>query len=143
MNRKLVRLVAPIVLIAFFQLGCYAKYRISISELEELQSGSMQETVTVNSDAGPVVVRGTTPIEVHTTTGVRHSVTPFNFSVTDTQLVAPDYNLLIVRDNLDHARVSEFKRGRTVALIVGSVLLAGGGFALMSILAGNESEPAL
>ena len=42
--------------------------------------------------------------------------------------------------NVDGATVSQMNRGRTIGLIVGGVAVAAGGFALISVLAGSESD---
>ncbi len=141
MNLKIVRLAAPLVAICFLQLACYNKYQISNDELANLDSSHIAHRVTVETAEGPVEVRATTPIEVLTTEGERHSVSPFNFTFGDRDLVAPDYDLLLSRSQIDGALVREFSKGRTVGLIVGSLLAAGGGFALISVLAGKDQGP--
>lgn len=141
MNVTLMRLVAPLLVLCFTQLACYNKYRISTSELEKLESGNIAETVLVDTTGGASVeVRATTPVQITTTNGERHNVSPFNFALTDRQLVAPDYDLLLDRNNVDGATVSQMNRGRTIGLIVGGVAVAAGGFALISVLAGSESD---
>ncbi len=141
MNVTLMRLVAPLLVLCFTQLACYNKYRISTSELEKLESGNIAETVLVDTTGGASVeVRATTPVQITTSNGERHNVSPFNFALTDRQLVAPDYDLLLDRNNVDGATVSQLNRGRTIGLIVGGVAVAAGGFALISVLAGSEND---
>jgi len=142
MNRTITRWITPLVLLCFSALtaGCYNKYTITTDELEKLSSGNIAETVTVETDSGPVEVRATTPIEVVTNDGRRHAVTPFNFALSSQQLVAPDYDLLLARDQVENARVSEFNKGATIGVIVGSVLAAAGAFVAVSVLAGSSNE---
>jgi hypothetical protein len=139
MHSRLSRLTALILALCVFQLACYNKYSISTEQLETLSSGNIAEVVTVQSSEGDVFVRASTPVEIRTTQG-NFSITPFNFSLGEQQLVAPDYDLLINRSEITDARVSEFSKGRTIALAVGSVVAAGAAFALVSLLAGSESE---
>jgi hypothetical protein len=139
MKTPFYRLTAALLSLAFLQLACYSKYSITTAELARLESGNMAEVVTVQSANGPVDILATTPIEVVARSGT-YSVTPFNFTLTDTQLVAPDYDLLLRRQDIEGANVSEFRKGRTIGLIVGSILAAGGAFALISILAGDEEQ---
>lgn len=139
MNGKSLRLTATICAIAFAQLACYNRYRIPTEELERLESGNIAEFVTVSTDQGDVTVRATTPIEVEAG-GERYNISPFNFALSDQQLVAPDYDLLLSRDAITGARVSQFAKGRTIGLVVGSVLAAGGAFAAISLLAGSDSS---
>jgi hypothetical protein len=53
-------------------------------------------------------------------------------------IIAPDYELLLFRDEITGARVQEFSKGRTIGLIVGAVLAAGGAFAAVSLLAPED-----
>jgi hypothetical protein len=138
MLSKTYRLVALLLVLCMFQLACYNKYTISTEQLEQLESGNIAEYVTLQAEGRDVVVSATTPVQVRTMSGTRYNVSPFNFALGDNQLVAPDYDLLLPRDEIDGARVTQFAKGRTIALIVGSVVLAGGAFALMSILAPED-----
>ncbi len=131
------RTVAVIGTVLIVSSGCYSRHTITTDELEKLESGQIAERVEVEADDGVVTVRATTPIQVLTADG-GHNISPFNFSLSDTQLVAPDYDLLLPRDAVEGARVSEFAKGKTIGLIVGAVLIAGGGFAAVSILAGSD-----
>lgn len=139
MNPKLLRIFAPLVALCFVQLACYNSYRISDSELQNLTSSHIAASAEVQTDEGPVTVRAQTPIEVISTTG-RHNVSPFNFSYDANGLVAPDYDLYLQSDEVEGARVFEFAKGRTIGLIVGAIVVAGGSFAAVSLLADSESQ---
>ncbi|TVR03574.1 MAG: hypothetical protein EA398_04500 [Deltaproteobacteria bacterium] len=142
MNPALTRLVACTMLVAFANLACYNSYRITPDELERLSSQHIADSATVQGARGNTVqdveVRGTTPITLRMATGERHPVTPFNFSMSETQFVAPDYDLLLQRDNIESAQVAEFAPGRTAILISGIVLAAVGSFVLLTVLADDE-----
>lgn len=137
MNRSVLRLVTPLVLVAFAQLACYKSYTITTEQLAELQSSAIAESVTMSTESGEVDVSATTPIRVFTTDETVN-VSPFNFTMNESNLIAPDYDLLLRRDQITGARVQEFSKGRTIGLIVGAVLVAGGAFAAVSVLAPED-----
>lgn len=138
MNQKLLRIVAVLSVLCFTQLACYNNYRISNDELQNLTSRHIAPSVELETSEGPVEVRATTPIELVTTNGEKYTVSPFNFTFDENGLVAPDYDLLLMPDEVDGARVFEFAKGRTIGLIIGSVLIAGGAFGAVSALAGSS-----
>ena len=138
MNPKLLRIVAVLSALSFLQLACYNSYRISNDELQNLTSRHIAPHVELETDEGLVEVRATTPIELVTTDGEKHTISPFNFTFDENGLVAPDYDLLLMPDEVDGARVFEFAKGRTIGLIVGSVLIAGGAFGAVSLAAGSS-----
>ncbi len=139
MQTRLSRLAALVLALCVFQLACYNKYTITPEQLESLSSENIAEYVVIDSDEGPITVRASTPVQVQTDDG-NLSITPFNFSLGSEQLVAPDYDLLLRRSDINGARVSEYSKGRTIALAVGSIVAAGTAFALVSVLAGSEGE---
>lgn len=146
MTSRLFRLAALLTAIAF-QLACYSQYAITTEELEKLQSGNFSnEPVIVNSEIGPLVVEPTTPVQIDYDEGngvITTSITPFNFAMTpgeNGQLVAPDYDLLVSRSAIVEGRVAQFRKGRTIGLIVGSVLAAAGAFVAITALAGSEEQ---
>lgn len=141
MNPKLIRIVAPLLVVCFAQLACYNSYRVTNAELEHLTSANIAPRVTIETDEGPVEIRATSPIEVVDASGDRHGVSPFNFTFDENGLIAPDYDLFLARDDVDGARVFEFAKGRTIGLIVGSIVVAGGAFAAVSLLAGEDAGP--
>lgn len=137
MKDILLRALIPLLLVTFVQLGCYNKYRISTDELGRLQSTYIGATETVTAGDKEISISATTPIRVVTNDGSTYSVSPFNFVLSETQLVAPDYDLLLSRDNLVGADVSEFASGKTIGLITGVTLAAIAGFVLLGITAGD------
>ncbi|MBN1947257.1 MAG: hypothetical protein JW797_16425 [Bradymonadales bacterium] len=159
------RLLATLCVTSLFNLGCFTSYRISLGELEKLQTGYEAERVPVVIDhcgegqatgepvqvassetdfetaatGCPVVyVTPTSPISVVTTGGRSHRITPFNFVISETQLVSPDYDLLLPRSDLAEAEVDMFSTGKTVALIAGITAVAVGSFLAISLLAPPE-----
>lgn len=159
MSEKLLRITAVLAALAFANVACFNSYRISTGELEKLQSGMEAEEVQVYIDgcegtaavdtrvaqADGAVASGSSceavsvslsnAISVYTEDGADYRVTPFNFTIGTTQLVAPDYDLLLSRQSIAGAEVEEFSTGKTVGLIVGGLVAIGGAFALISLLA--------
>ncbi|MFT4703840.1 MAG: hypothetical protein ACI81R_001533 [Bradymonadia bacterium] len=140
MNRSTLRLISPLVVIAFLQLACYKSYTITTDELEQLQSSNIAESVTLPTADGEVEVSVATPITLQIADGENHRLSPFNFTMNESNLIAPDYNLLVTRSNIEGARVQQFSKGRTIALIVGSIVAAGGLFAVVTLTAPEEQS---
>jgi agmatine/peptidylarginine deiminase len=141
MFHKTARLVAALMSLCVLQLACYNKYDITAEQLTALTSSNIAEVVLVELPQGPVAVRASTPIQLITESQGRRNISPFNFSLTNTQLIAPDYDLLLPRAQISGARIQEYNKGRTMMLVVGSVLAAGASFAVISVLAGSDSGP--
>lgn len=154
------RLLAILAAAAFVSTGCFSAHRLSLTELEKLQSGNEAEEVWVATDGcadgqalsaeGPVDGRDpatgcevvevgpTNSVSVYTRGDSSFSVTPFNFTLSETQLVSPDYDLLVSRDALDYAEVETFSTGKTVAVIAGLTAVAVGTFLVISLTAGES-----
>ena len=85
------RVVALTVAVAFFSLGCYNTYYIPRSELGTLQEAPEAGNATVTDDKGQgVQVDDETRLFVRSKGGKRYPITPFNFKMTESQLVASD-----------------------------------------------------
>ncbi len=82
-----------------------------------------------------VKVNTSSPLKVVTTTGSAYRVTPFNFSMTDTQLVSPDYDLLLAITDVEGAEVQTFSGWKTGLTIGGGVVAAVATFAIISLTA--------
>lgn len=157
------KIMAAFVAISFCNVACFNSYTISTTELEKLQTGFEAEEVEVLTEgcSGSAALEGDTriaqaddaiatpapagceavsvslsnTISVVTTDGASYRVTPFNFTLGRTQLVAPDYDLLLPRSALAGAEVQEFSTGKTIGLIAGVTAAAVGSFLLISVLA--------
>jgi len=122
------RLVSVALLISMFTLGCYNTYRIPTSELENLQrppeTGS---TATVTDNHGQQVeVTNDTRLFVESEGGKRYPITPFNFKLTESQLVASDRDYILARESLtDGGQVELVSTWKWALGITGGVVLAG------------------
>lgn len=74
-------------------------------------------------------------VNVVSTGGDSYRVTPFNFMMSDQQLVSPEYDLLLGLEDVKGAEVREFSTWKTVATIVGVSAVAIGTFVGISVLA--------
>ena len=104
-----------------------------------------QETnIEVNIDPKtgcPVVAVNTaSPMYVLTEGGEKLRVTPFNFAVTDTQVVAPDYDLLVPISDVKGGEVQTFSGWKTGLMIAGVTALAVGFFVGIQLTADEERE---
>lgn len=78
-------------------------------------------------------------LQVVTTSDERKRVTPFNFFMSDTQLVSPEYDLLQPLNTIQGAEVREVSTGKTIAFVAGVALVTIGAFVGISVLAGEET----
>ena len=94
----------------------------------------------IDPETGCLTVRLNTasPLRVITNDGAYHRVTPFNFAMTDSQLVSPDYDLLLPIDSVDGAEVQTFSGWKTGLFIGGAVATAVATFVVISVTAGEE-----
>jgi hypothetical protein len=82
-----------------------------------------------------VPVSTANPVTVVTENGTEYRVTPFNFMMSQQQLVSPEYDLLLSLDQVKGAEVQQFSTWKTTATIVGVSAVAIGSFIGISILA--------
>ncbi len=115
--------------------GCYNTYNVSLDELGKVAEGSgtaSTAAVSLATEEGEqVVVSENTKIGVTEADGTYHPVSPFNFTLTRGQLVAPDEDLLLSRSDISTGNVKLVSGGKTAALVItGVVALAGLGVAV-------------
>lgn len=72
-------------------------------------------------------------INVVTDDGTKHRVTPFNFMMSQNQLVSPEYDLLLGLKRVDGAKVREFSTWKTVGMIAGVSAVTIGTFIGLSL----------
>ena len=128
------RLFVAATLLCFVQLACYNSYTISKEELGQLGSGQERENVTIKSvDGESDQISPETPLEVQVAGGTSYRITPFNFLLSETQLVSPDYDLLLDARTVEAAEVRQISYGKTFGMVGAIVLGVGGGFAALLV----------
>ena len=128
------RLIAALTLLLVAQLGCYNSYTISKEELSKLSSGEESTGVVVTSlDGESVEISPETPLEVETQDGSQYRITPFNFLLSETQLVSPDYDLLLPAEQVSTAEVREISYGKTFGFVGAVVVVVAGGFTALAL----------
>ncbi len=115
-----------------FSVGCYNTYSVNLDELSKAAEGGTSGSVTVATGEGEdVLVTENTKIGVTDNDGKYHAVSPFNFTLTRGQLVAPDEDLLLNRSDIATGNVKLVSGGKTAGLVVsGVVALVGLGLAV-------------
>ncbi len=114
--------------------GCFNTYRFAPKEFKKLQTTEKIPRTVVSKKGRQIVVERTTPIFVRSTGGRRYRITPFNFKMTQTQLVASDRDYLLSIGEIKRYEVDLLSTPLTVLLISLGVAVAGGliGFAVIS-----------
>jgi hypothetical protein len=82
-----------------------------------------------------VPVSTANPVNVVTKNGETFRVTPFNFMMSEQQIVSPEYDLLLSLDQVEGGEVRQFSTWKTVGTIVGVSAVAIGTFVGISVLA--------
>jgi hypothetical protein len=82
-----------------------------------------------------VPVSTANPVNVVTKSGEQFRVTPFNFMMSEQQIVSPEYDLLLSLDEVEGGEVRQFSTWKTVGTIVGVSAVAVGTFVGISVLA--------
>lgn len=117
-------LSALVSLIAAMQFGCYNTYTVSMDELKKVQESDGASFKSIETESGrQVTVTENSRVGVTTVDGVYHPISPFNFTLSELQLVAPDEDLLLARPQIDQANIKLIDPTMT-AVLVGSVAAA-------------------
>ncbi len=132
----MLRLSTYVTLAAFalMAIGCYNTYVVPAEEFAKLQvkPESAEVTSIKSSDGTDVVVESSTRTFVRSAGGRRYPVTPFNFKMTSSQLVASDRDTLLMLDGVDAYEVQHLSTWKTVTLAsVGAAAAAGVIFAII------------
>jgi hypothetical protein len=151
------KLLALLVLLSFGSFACYTTYHISMDQLKELQAADDGKTVVetregatleITHDSRLFVSDYSCDLEVTVTTPFfnetscerekRWQLTPFNFRVTASQIVASDRDYIFMKSQLvPEAQVDRLSTVKTVGLIAAGVLGVGGFIAWTAITAGQ------
>lgn len=113
------KLVALLVVLAFASSACYNTYHVTMDQLKELQTSEEgQNKVVVTAEGKSVEVNNSTRLFVRDTDGKKYPITPYNFKVTGSQLVASDRDYIFMLDQInDKGEVQLLSTWKTVGLI--------------------------
>lgn len=116
-------LAALLALLMTAQFGCYNTYNVTLDELGKAAEGGRDAAVTINTEGGEeVVVTENSRIGVTDSDGIYHPVSPFNFTITPGQLVAPDEDLLLARSEISSGNVKVISGTKTTLLVSAAVI---------------------
>lgn len=128
-TNKTLRFAALGVIFAFFAAtasGCFNTYRVSPDEFRKLQTSEQVPRTIKSKGNTDVVVEETTNVYVRSEGGRRYPITPFNFKMTGSQLVASDRDTLLSLGEIAEYEVDHLSTPLTVGIISAAVVLAGG-----------------
>lgn len=114
------------------QLGCYNTYNVTLDELGKAQEGGTNAAVKVETESGEdVVITENSRIGVTDKSGTYRQISPFNFTLTPGQLVAPDEDLLIARSDIESGNVKVISGTKTTLVVAaGFLAVLGAGLAV-------------
>lgn len=122
------------------QAGCYNTYNISLDELGKVAEGGTTNAVTVTTgESEQIVVTENSKIGVTDKTGEYHAISPFNFTMTPNQLVAPDENEILTRDQIETGNVKQIS-GTKTALLVAAGLGAAAALGIYVVLSAPKDK---
>lgn len=135
------RFAGSLTILLFLSAACYNTYYISREQLKELQTAEASDREVVRStDGEEVVVERDTRLAVRSDGGRKYPITPFNFKITQTQLVASDRDTLLALSELrEDAEVQHLSTWKTVGLISLGVAAAAG-LVVGLVLTGGEKS---
>lgn len=106
--------------------GCFNTYRVSSDEYRKLQTNEEVPRTIKGQGGEAVLVERTTNIFVRSVGGRRYPITPFNFKMTGSQLVASDRDTLLSLGEISEYEVDHLSTPLTVGIISAAAILAGG-----------------
>lgn len=114
--------------------------KITPDEMTKLQTRGEKDTVTVTSDRNELVgVNTDTKLFVRSSGGRRYQITPFNFSMVSSQLVASDRDTLLPLAELAGFEVDHLSTPKTVGAISVAVLGATGLIVALFLVSGEKT----
>ena len=109
------------ILTLIFQTGCYNTYSVSMDEFKKIQEADGAEFKLIKTEDGQeITITENSRVGVSDINGKYYSISPFNFTINNTQLVSPDEDLLLPTKAIEDANVKLVDPTNT-ALLIGSV----------------------
>lgn len=122
------KLVALLIALSMASYACYNTYYVTMDQLKELQSAESGESKIVDTEEGEKVeVEVATRLFVRDTDRRKYPITPYNFKLTSSQLVASDRDYIFMLNQLQHrGEIELLSTAKTVLLISGAALAVAG-----------------
>ena len=109
------------ILTLIFQTGCYNTYSVSMDEFKKIQEADGAEFKLIKTEDGQeITITENSRVGVSDINGRYYPISPFNFTINNTQLVAPDEDLLLQTKAIEDTNVKLVDPTNT-ALLIGSV----------------------
>lgn len=119
--------------------GCFNTYRVAPEEFAKLQYPEEVPASVVTIKGDKVLVDRETNLYARSTGGRRYQVTPFNFKMSSSQLVASDRDTLLPLSDVGSYEVDLFNETNTIILISAGVLAVAGLIVVTALTAGNKT----
>lgn len=133
------RAVALTLILSLTAMGCYSTYQIPRDELQKLQTSESGSATVKGVDGDDIAVDYDTRLYVRSKGGKRYPITPFNFKMTESQLVASDRDYILDMNGLEEAgEVDHMSIWKTALLgTLGGLVL--GGIIVWAVIEGRSS----
>jgi len=133
------KMTALMMVTLVLQLGCYNTYNLSLDELRKAAEGGTEAAVKVKTQEGQeIVVTENTKIGVTTKDGVYRPISPFNFTITANQLIAPDEDYIESKSNIETGNVKQVSGNKTALLVTAGVLALVAGSLFVTLTAEDK-----
>ena len=135
------KLVALLVLLSFASFACYNTYQVGIDTMKQLQTADGGNAKVVESKEGKnIEVTRSTRLFVRDVDSKRYMITPYNFKLTNSQLVASDRDYIFMLNQIrTKGEVELLSTAKTVLLISGAALAVAGVIVAVIYTAGTGS----
>ena len=112
--------LALIISLLTLQTGCYNTYSVKLEEFQKIQESydsSFKQVKTTNDIS--VTITENSRVGVTSKSGRYYPISPFNFSINENQLVAPDEDLLLEMKDIESMNVKIINTTSTSLLVAG------------------------
>lgn len=134
----MLRSVAVALLVTFSTVGCYNTYYLKQETFAGLQRSDVTAVNVTDNGGESVQVSDDSKLFARSTGGRRYQLTPFNFKMTKSQLVASDRDYILMLDEVESYEVDKLSTWKTVGLISLGVAAVGGFITAMAIKYGSK-----
>jgi len=135
------RFVSVLAILSFMSFACHSTYLVNPDQFARLQRAGETPVQKVESISGAELeVTSDSKIFVRSTGGRRYPITPFNFMMTGSQLVAPDRDYILMTDGIGSYEVDVPNANKTIMLIGAGVLAVGGAIGLIIFTQGQKTS---